>query len=180
MPINIEIKTRCNNLQKIREILIANHAINHGVEHQLDTYFRSNIGRLKIRESKNETNLIHYIREDNKGLRESKFQLYKTASDSSLKEILEKAIGFNCIVDKQREIFQIGNVKFQLDRVTNLGDFVEIEASDQNGTLSINQLQEQCNYYIKLLEINMKNLISESYSDLLKQNNLFNQIFIEE
>ncbi|RUT77952.1 class IV adenylate cyclase [Ancylomarina longa] len=180
MPINIEIKAKCNNLKKIREILLANNAVNLGIDHQVDTYFISSKGRLKLREGNFENNLIHYFREDHKGLKESKYQLYKTDKESNLKQILEQSMGVSCIVDKQREIFRIGNVKFQLDQVMNLGNFVEIEANDENGLYSKEQLQEQCNYFIKLLEINMKDIISESYSDLLKQNNLFNQIFIEE
>lgn len=180
MPTNIEIKARCKNQDKVREILKAHQADYKGTDHQIDTYFDVKRGRLKLREGNIENNLIHYLRENKKGSKESKVSLYKTQADSSLKEVLEKSIGSKCVVDKQREIYFIENVKFHVDTVKDLGTFVEIEAIDTDDSISKEKLQEQCNYYIKLLEINAKDLISESYSDLLQQNSLFNQIFIEE
>jgi predicted adenylyl cyclase CyaB len=180
MPLNIEIKAYCKNQNKVREILKTNKADYKGTDHQIDTYFNSKSGRLKLREGNIENNLIHYIRENQKGSKESKVSLYKTTPESNLKQILEKCMGTNCIVDKQREIYFIENVKFHIDTVKDLGTFVEIEAIDTNGSISKDKLQEQCNYYIKLLEINANDLISVSYSDLLQQNNLFNQILVEE
>ena len=180
MPTNIEIKAYCKDQDKVREILKSHNAEYKGTDHQVDTYFHSRTGRLKLREGNIENNLIHYVRENQKGSKESKVSLYKTTPESSLKEILEKSMGTKCVVDKQREIYFIDNVKFHVDTVQGLGTFVEIEAIDTDGSISKEKLQEQCNYYIKLLEINAKDLISESYSDLLQQNSLFNQIFIEE
>lgn len=180
MPVTIEIKAHCKNQDRVREILLANNAECKGTDHQIDTYFHSKSDRLKLREGKIENNLIHYIREDKKTSRESKVSLYKTKTDSGLKKILEQSMGTQCVVDKQREIYFIENVKFHIDNVKGLGDFIEIEAIDTDGSIPKEKLQEQCNYYIKLLEINAKDLISQSYSDLLQQNNLFNQILVEE
>jgi len=180
MPINIEIKARCSDLSKVRDILKSQNADYRGVDHQKDTYFNSNKGRLKLREGNIENNLIHYERENTQGSKESKFTLYKTGLDSNLKTILEKALGNKCIVEKDREIFYIDNVKFHLDTVQDLGTFIEIEASNKDNKLTKDKLQEQCNFYIKLLQINPKDFISDSYSDMIQQNNLFSQILIEE
>jgi len=180
MSINIEIKARCCDLSKIREILKTQKAEFKGVDHQVDTYFHSKNGRLKLREGNIENNLIHYERENTPGSKESRFTLYKTKPDSNLKNILGKALGNKCIVEKDREIYFIDNVKFHLDTVEKLGTFVEIEASNMNHNYTKDKLQEQSNFYIKLLQINPKDFISESYSDLLQQNNLFSQILIEE
>ncbi|WP_372750898.1 class IV adenylate cyclase [Labilibaculum sp.] len=180
MPTSIEIKAYCNNKQAIKEILLSNGAKLQATDHQTDTYFHSKSGRLKLREGKAENQLIHYIREDKKGCKKSKVVLYKSNTDSSLKEILEKTVGSKCIVDKIREIYLIDNVIFHIDTVKGLGNFVEIEAMDTNGTIPTEKLQEQCNHYIKILEINAKDLLAESYSDLLQQNQLFNQILIDE
>lgn len=180
MPTTIEIKAFCKSPEKARETLRAHHANFRGTEKQIDTYFHSKTGRLKFREGGTEKQLILYQRENQKGVKESQISLYKTSPDSSLKEILEKSIGTTCIVEKTREIYSIENVVFHIDQVKGLGNFLEIEAIDMNANISKDKLQEQCNYYIKLLEINAKDLVAESYSDLLQQNNLFNQIFIEE
>lgn len=180
MPINIEIKAHCNDLNKVREILKSQNAESKGTDHQTDTYFNSKKGRLKLREGNIENNLIHYERKNTEGSKESKFTLYKTEQDSSLKAILEVALGNKCTVEKDREIYFIENVKFHLDTVKDLGTFVEIEASNKDNDLTKNKLQEQCNFYIKLLQINAKDFISDSYSDMIQRNNLFSQILIDE
>ncbi len=180
MPINIEIKAQCRDLNKVRDILKNEDAESKGKDHQIDCYFNSKKGRLKLREGNIENNLIHYEREDTEGSKESKFTLYKTEQGSSLKSILEVALGKKCTVEKDREIYFIGNVKFHLDTVKDLGTFVEIEASNKDNDVTKDKLQEQCNFYIKLLQINVKDFISDSYSDMIQRNNLFSQILIEE
>lgn len=165
--LNIEIKARSTNQAKLREILKSRGAYFIGIDHQIDTYFRVTPGRLKLREGNIENYLIHYDREDKEGPKKSNVILYKTDPQSSLKEILTKSLGVLVVVDKQREIYFIDNVRFHLDTVKDLGTFVEIEAIDKNSNLSEDILLEQCNFYLTLLEIPSNNLISVSYSDLL-------------
>jgi predicted adenylyl cyclase CyaB len=180
MPTCIEIKAYCKNKQSLKEILLAKGAKLQAIDHQIDSYFHSKSGRLKLREGNVDNHLIHYIREDKKACKTSKIVIYESKADSSLKEILEKTVGKKCVVDKIREIYQIDNVIFHIDTVKGLGDFVEIEATDANEAIPSEKLQEQCEQYIKILEINAKDLLAESYSDLLQQNQLFNQILVEE
>jgi predicted adenylyl cyclase CyaB len=75
-------------------------------------------------------------------------------------------LGVLVVVDKEREIYFIDNVKFHLDKVKNLGNFVEIEAID-NKNIGKEKLLKQCNEYMKLFSIDKKDLIAESYSDML-------------
>jgi adenylate cyclase, class 2 len=95
--------------------------------------------------------------------------LFKSDPESSLKEILTKALGILVVVDKKREIYFIDNVKFHLDAVKDLGRFVEIEAIDNEGTIGKDRLLEQCQFFLDLFEISKEDLISVSYSDLLLQ-----------
>lgn len=180
MPLNIEIKAHCRNLSKVRDILKNQNAEFKGTDHQTDTYFNSKKGRLKLREGNIENNLIHYERENIKGSSESKFTLYKTEKGSGLKTILEVALGNKCTVEKDREIYFIENVKFHIDTVKDLGTFIEIEVSNKDNRLTKDKLQEQCNFYIKLLQINAKDFVSDSYSEMIQRNNLFSQILIDE
>ena len=79
MPhINIEIKAKSNNQDKIREILKSKNANFKGIDHQIDTYFKVNNGRLKLREGKIENHLIHYQRENKKGPKQSNIILFKS------------------------------------------------------------------------------------------------------
>jgi predicted adenylyl cyclase CyaB len=168
MPhINIEIKAKTTDQEKIRKILKSNNADFKGVDHQVDTYFKVGSGRLKLREGNIENNLIHYERENKSGPKKSLVILYKYSPNQNLKEILTKSLGVLAVVDKQREIYFINNVKFHLDRVVGLGTFVEIEAIDKDGSMENEKLLEQCNHYINLLNISQKDLVEKSYSDLM-------------
>jgi adenylate cyclase class IV len=51
--LNIEIKAKSNNQDWIKEVLKTHHAEFKGVDHQVDTYFKVNVGRLKLREGNN-------------------------------------------------------------------------------------------------------------------------------
>ena len=166
-PINIEIKAKCSNQKEIREILKSHSVEFKGVDNQIDTYFKTNFGRLKLREGNIENNLIFYDREDNSGPKQSDIILFKFDPNSHLKELLTKTLGILVIVDKKREIYFINNVKFHLDFIENLGTFVEIEAIDKDGTIEKEKLLEQCNFYLDLFKIPKENLLSNSYSDML-------------
>lgn len=98
--------------------------------------------------------------------------LFKSDPNSSLKEILVKSLGVLVVVDKQREIYFIENVKFHIDTVKNLGTFMEIEAIDSDGNFTKEKLLKQCENYLQLFGILKSDLISVSYSDLLLQNNI--------
>lgn len=168
MPVNIiEIKAKCQNAAKVRKILKEKAADFKGVDHQVDTYFKSPIGRLKLREGNIENTLIHYNRPNQAGPKNSQVTYQKLTPNSKIKEVLSAAMGILAVVDKQREIYFVDNVKFHIDEVKQLGAFVEIEAIDEKGTISINELQAQCEYFMKLFEISSKDLIKVSYSDLI-------------
>lgn len=171
MPhINIEIKARSINQDAIREILKSKNADFKGIDHQIDTYFNVNNGRLKLREGKIENHLVHYQRENKEGPKQSDVTLFKSDPNSSLKEILTKALGILVVVDKKREIYFIDNVKFHIDLVEDLGAFVEIEAIDKDLTIGKERLMEQCKFFLDLFKIPQEDLVSVSYSDLLLKN----------
>jgi len=167
--LNVEIKARCNQSEKIKSILESRNAIYKGVDHQVDTYFKAAEGRLKLREGNIENTLIHYLRPNQAGPKQSQVSLYHPKPDSTLKTVLSKAIGILTVVDKHRAIYFIDNVKFHVDVVKGLGDFVEIEAIDKDGSIGQEKLLEQCNFYLKLFEIDAGDLIDRSYSDMIME-----------
>lgn len=165
--LNVEIKARCADQDHVRNYLKSHEATFKGTDHQIDTYFKVAQGRLKLREGKIEDHLIHYDRPNQQGPKQSQVTLYKTEPGASLKDILSKALGILVVIDKQREIYFINNVKFHVDTVKGLGTFMEIEAIDSDGNLGSEKLYDQCQHYLKAMGIDDKDLISESYSDLL-------------
>ncbi len=167
MHLNVEIKAKSDKIDEVEVLLIAENARYIGLDHQIDTYFNVPKGRLKLREGNIENNLIHYHRSNQEGPKQSIVTLYKSTPASSLKAVLENSIGVLIVVNKQRKIFFIDNVKFHIDKVKGLGTFVEIEAIDKDGTIGVEKLQEQCDVFMKYLNIQKQDLIAVSYSDLL-------------
>ncbi|MEL6637933.1 MAG: class IV adenylate cyclase [Bacteroidota bacterium] len=163
----IEIKARCDQQGDIREQLLQRGADYRGLDHQVDTYFQVREGRLKLREGNIENHLIQYHRDDQAGPKHSRVRLHAVPPGDPLKAMLIDALGVLAVVDKQREIYFIDNVKFHLDTVVDLGTFVEIEAIDTRGERSREDLWEQCQYYLKLFAIPSDALVAVSYSDLL-------------
>ena len=165
--LNIEIKARCSNPERIKAILTEKAAEFKGIDHQIDTYFQCNHGRMKLREGNIENHLIHYHRQNTEGPKRSEVILFKSDPTSSLKHLLTEALGILTVVDKQRAIYFIENVKFHIDQVADLGSYIEIEAIDFAGTIGEYRLMQQCNHYLDLFEVKNEDLVAESYSDLL-------------
>jgi adenylate cyclase, class 2 len=166
--INIEIKAKCENQERIRSILKTGNARFIGTDHQIDTYFHVSSGRMKLREGNIENALIHYLRDNNDEPKESDVLLYQNGKNTLLKELLIRALGILIIIDKEREIFFIDNVKFHLDKVKDLGEFVEIEAIGKDDAQH-EDLMQQCKFYLNLFGIKKEDLIPHSYSDMLLQ-----------
>ncbi len=167
MHINYEFKARCNDIEALESKLKELDPLFIGTDHQVDTYFNIHNGRLKLREGTIENSLIHYNRINTAGAKQSDVTLYQHQPDKNLKDLLIKALGVKTVVDKRRKIYFIENVKFHFDEVKELGSFVEVEAIDKDGSIGIEKLKEQCNFYIQLFDIKTDQFIAESYSDLL-------------
>jgi adenylate cyclase, class 2 len=168
---NIEIKARCHNPEAIEALLLEHKARFIGLDHQIDTYFNTPNGRLKLREGNIENALIFYNRPNQAGPKQSDIILYKTQPKASLKALLTQANGILAVVDKNRKIFFIDNVKFHLDTVEGLGHFVEIEAIDDNGDIGYEKLLKQCSFFMELFNITEADLMTDSYSDMVRRLN---------
>ena len=167
MALNVEIKAKCSQPEKARQVLIDLGAEYKGRDHQIDTYFKVPNGRLKLREGNIEKNLIQYQRSNTAGPKSSFFKLYPVTESQQLKEMLVAANGILAVVDKQRDIYFIDNVKFHIDQVQQLGSFVEIEAGDLFKPSTSQELLDQCQHFMKALNISNEDLVDCSYSDLL-------------
>jgi adenylate cyclase class 2 len=171
MPfINVEIKARTKNTHAIRDFLLRAGAEFKGVDEQTDTYFNVPNGRLKLRQGNIENNLIFYHRQDQVGPKQSDFDLLPVADHGILLKMLSNALGIKVVVQKKREIYYIGNVKFHLDALDGLGEFVEIEASNKTFPMPLQKLHEQCQAYMNEFGITWDDLVEVSYSDMLLAN----------
>lgn len=166
--INIEIKAKCFHPQKVEAFLVSATAVFKGTDFQKDTYFNVINGRLKLRMGNIENNLIFYNRNNQKGPKQSDFQLIPIQDAIAMENLLTEALGRKVVVEKKRKIFFLDNIKIHLDEVPQLGSFVEIEASNlSNPSLTIEQLHKQCADLMQHFEIKDEDLIENSYSDML-------------
>jgi predicted adenylyl cyclase CyaB len=165
----IEIKARCTNPSKVRQLLLQQPNIQFiGVDAQVDTYFKIPSGRLKLREGNIENSLIYYDRENKKDAKKSDVTLYKPTEVASLKAVLLAALPTLIVVEKKREIYFIDHIKFHIDTLSALGSFIEIEVIDANDAMDISEMKEQCQWYMELLDIQKEDLMENSYSDMLQ------------
>lgn len=166
--INIEIKAKCFHPKKVEAFLVSANALFKGTDLQKDTYFNVPNGRLKLRQGNIENNLIFYNRNNEKGPRQSDFQLLPVVNATEMENLLTEALGVKVIVVKKRNIYFLGNIKVHIDEVPQLGYFIEIEASNlSDPSLTVEQLHKQCEDLMQHFEIKEEDLIENSYSDLL-------------
>ena len=168
--LNFEFKARTSDLKNLEDQLLLLNPKFIGEDNQADTYFNVTKGRLKLREGNIENSLIWYERRNITGAKQSDVLLYQHNPDKTLKDILIKLHGIKVVVDKRRRIYFVDNVKFHFDTVTKLGTFIEVEAIDNSGKIGIEKLKEQCNKYAELFNIQPRDYISFSYSDMLLEN----------
>ncbi|HEY0750975.1 MAG TPA: class IV adenylate cyclase [Chitinophagaceae bacterium] len=172
MPLNFEFKAKTSQPEQLESLVKSMHGLYKGEDKQTDTYFNVHHGRLKLREGNIENALIHYHRENSKGAKKSEVLLYEHVPDKNLKDILIASLGIKVVVDKRRKIYFIENVKFHFDEVDKLGSFVEVEAIDRDGSIGLDKLAQQCNQYKELFEIQEEDIIAESYSDMVLNQNV--------
>jgi adenylate cyclase class 2 len=104
-------------------------AVDRGTLTQRDTYFEVPRGRLKLREEPGTgASLIAYERSDRPGQRESHYRIVEVANPDEMREALSAVLGIRAVVSKERRLFTVENVRVHLDRVDDLGDFIEFEA----------------------------------------------------
>jgi len=165
---NIEIKARCDDLDRARSRAQAIGAEPAGILHQIDTYFPTKAGRLKLRQINSNgvdrAELIWYHRTNEATARESNYHVVPLMDASLMLAALSAGLGVRGSVRKRRDLLLWHNVRIHLDMVENLGPFIEFEAvlSDQDDeTISRARLEELS----RALEIGEQ--IACSYCDLL-------------
>ena len=165
---NIELKARLPSLDDAHAIARQLAAEQLGDQHQVDTYFVCRSGRLKLREIAGQrSELIWYERPDQEESKACRYLVVPVEDAAGLKQALTGAWGIRCIVEKYREIYLYHNVRIHLDRVVDLGEFLEFEAvlgpdaDAKAGHAQVAFLRGQ-------FQIADADLVTGSYADLLE------------
>jgi predicted adenylyl cyclase CyaB len=169
MARNIEIKARIENVEAMAA-RVAELADGGPTEIlQDDTFFNCEGGRLKLRAlSPTEGQLIFYQRANQSGPKESSYIVSPTASPDSLREALSLAYGQAGRVRKHRTLYFIGRTRVHIDRVENLGHFLELEVVLSEGELSKSGIKEAYSLMTSL-GISSEQLVDGAYVDLIVQ-----------
>jgi len=128
---NIEIKIAIkNNSKKIISFLKKIGAKYNGEFYQYDTYYNCKNGRLKLREiNKKNFELIFYRRPNKNGSKLSDYQVLNIQPEqlNTIKNIFKDAFGEKITVEKKRSLWLYKNTRIHLDKITGLGNFLELE-----------------------------------------------------
>jgi len=162
---NLEIKIKLENASHINSIRNSLNKLSRSAEKQTDIYYKVKNGRLKLRIiNDKEGSLILYNRAENKGKRISHYTISKTKDFMELDFILSRQFEILVKVYKLREIFISDNIRVHLDKVSGLGNYLEIEIIYSD----LKEANKQMADLISRLSLDEKKFIKNSYSDLLK------------
>ena len=139
---------------------------------QEDFFFNCDNGRLKLRIlSEQKGILIFYNRKNSIGPKTSEYFISDTNEPSQLLQVLKKAYGIYGNVKKTRRLFLIGRTRVHIDKVENLGDFLEFEVVlSENEDINIGK--SEANFLMDQFGIRNDNLIEHAYVDLINNKNL--------
>ncbi len=165
---NVEIKARVADLAAI-ERRAADLADGGPFDlDQDDTFFVCPNGRLKLRQlARDRGELIHYERPDQGGPKLSRYVIAPTPDPAALREALSRAWGTAGRVRKRRRLYLVGDTRIHLDRVEQLGDFLELEVVLAPAQ-SVAEGEEEARRIMAALGVADEDLVSGAYVDLLE------------
>ena len=167
---NLELKARCANLAHAEEIACQLGAAPGGTLHQVDTYFQTAVGRLKLRQTNHGSGeLIYYERAEDSAVRWSNYFTAPVADCAALRDVLTRAYGVRLEVEKSRVLYLYRGARIHLDRVEGLGDFLEFESPVQSDSETDS---ERARLIMRELMsgfgLQPRDAIQASYADLLR------------
>jgi predicted adenylyl cyclase CyaB len=169
MARNIEIKARVASIDALKPLVAALAGCGPTEITQDDIFFCCQSGRLKLRIfSPGEGELIFYRRDNKNGPKESFYLRVPTATPEALRQTLSLAYGQAGRVLKSRTLYLIGRTRVHLDRVDQLGDFLELEVVLEEGEPADIAVRE-AHCLMAQLGIAPSDLVECAYVDLLEE-----------
>ena len=163
MPTNLELKISVTSHQSLKKILKKIGAESKGMLKQKDVYYSVPSGLLKLRIENGQESLIFYNRNENDKNRWSDFKVLQFTNAKGEK-FFNNLFNVEVIVKKKRELYYYDDTRIHLDKVFNLGNFLELETLVINGKADAKKRFEKI---IGLLKLDESKQIRKSYRDLL-------------
>lgn len=167
MPRNVEIKARVERVEALAARAAALADAGPTEIAQDDTFFTCGTGRLKLRQFADGTGeLIFYQRADQQRPKESFYLISRTQDADALREVLSHAYGQAGRVTKRRTLYLAGRTRIHLDRVAELGDFLELEVVLEDGERPETGVRT-AHEVMAQLGVTPEQLVEAAYVDLL-------------
>lgn len=165
LPTNVEVKARARHWDL--QMQVAEVGARATILEQEDTFFRTERGRLKLREIRGgQAYLIYYERPDESGSKVSEYRTADVSDPEAEKALLAAACGVTKTVKKVRRLFLHGQTRLHFDEVEGLGRFIEIEVCLAPGQ-SVEEGRKIAADWTARLSIQPSDLVSSAYADLL-------------
>ena len=167
---NLELKAHDPDPPRTLQAALDLGATDAGTLRQRDTYFHAVQGRLKLREADGApAELISYARADRAGAKVSNYRVVPVHDPQALTDALSDVLGVRVVVEKQRRLLLYENVRIHLDRVSGLGDFVELEAVVDGGPGGPAAEEPKVTRLCEALNITGDLMVARGYADLLER-----------
>ena len=165
---NVEIKVRCDDLHPVHAALVGRGLKRVARMRQVDTYFDTRDGRLKLREIDGQARveLIGYRRPDLPTARTSTYSVARVTDIEATRSVLAAVLGIRVVVGKTRDLYQWDSTRVHLDAVDGLGTFVELETALYGGELDA--AERECRRIFDALGLDDEHIVGPSYADLIE------------
>ena len=168
MPTNIEFKARIHDFAAASDTAGDLAGSPPSIIIQEDVFFHCATGRLKLRiHDEGQGELIHYLRDDVSGPKQSSYTVVHTSAPHELRLLLAAALGETIVVRKTRALYLIGSTRIHLDKVERLGEFMEVEVVLEEGQHT-QQGEKIAADLLRRFGIRESDLVAAAYADLLK------------
>ena len=168
MKKNLELKVELEDFSDILQNIVSLGVKEAGILYQIDKYFLIGKKRLKLRDANGESQLIYYSRPDTQESKLSQYYVFKFTNKQGMviEKILSIFFTIKAVVSKKRTLYLYKHTRIHLDKVENLGNFLELETV-------FNRKDPQYDFYhehnavIDTLGLPRYKKIKSSYSDLI-------------
>lgn len=164
---NVEVKCPLRDRSAVEARLAAMGARRQWTRRQRDTFFVVPKGWLKLREEQGASpELIAYQRAtDRATARPSDYERLSLDDAERWLRMLDRALEREAVVEKERTLWLWRHTRVHLDRVTGLGEFLELETVVEG--IDLAEAEAECRSTIGALELEPATFLSVPYKDLL-------------
>lgn len=168
------MKAKYDDLAKARQKALELGGVFLWKDSQIDTYFCTKKGKLKLRQSElNGAELLPYLKVAEGDLKRSDYVRLPTDQPALLASLLGHLLGTKLQVRKIREVYLLENVRVHLDQVEGLGNFLEFEAvySDDTDAAQARESRRVAELMVRF-GVGTDSVIAGSYPELMEDSSL--------